>query len=197
MREFEVSITANRPQYIEGFKFSIEPQTSVKKTIPGSTAVHEAMHVVAALENGTGVDSATIVSGNGYLGLTRLTKPDAVAAMAPHAMGSGGTGHDVFIAGIIGNAGAAESAARGIINSNMDKVEAVATVLEENRTIGSGEINSAINEITNPKPRMATLFIETPTGEQIKERVEVRDNIVMVPNVWYQLAGTPSPSRIN
>lgn len=188
MREFEVSITANRSRYIEGFKFSIEPQTPVKKTIPGSTAIHEAMHAVAALENGTSVDSVTIVPGDGYLGLTKLGKADAVAAMAPHSMGKAGTGHDVFIAGIIGNAGAAESVARGIINSNMDKVEAVASVLEEKRTIGSGEIHSAIDEIKNPKPISVTLFIESPTGEQRKERVEVRDNIVMVPGVWVNVS---------
>ncbi|HYM65506.1 MAG TPA: hypothetical protein VES68_03425 [Candidatus Sulfotelmatobacter sp.] len=175
-------IEAGRTQYIEGFKINVEIVKPKNKTIPGGTAIHEAMHVVGAIENGTGVKSATIIPGDGYLGLTELSRPDAVAAMAPHSMGASGTGYDVYVAGLMGNAGSSESAARGIISANMDKVEAVATVLEEKGTITTGDINEAVDELKSPKPKIGTLSIQSKNGEQRKERVEIRDNIVIVPD---------------
>ena len=174
-------IEAGIVNYAEGFKFVVNKDIPAKKTIPSGTATHEAMHVVAAIQNGTGVESATIIPGTGYLGLTKLAKPDAVAAMAPHSMGASGTGYDVYIAGIIGNAGHAQSAARSIISSHMEEVEAVAIALEEKKSVGSGDIKKAIYDVTNPRPEEATLFIENDEGKVIKERVEVRDNIVLPP----------------
>jgi hypothetical protein len=177
-----MKIEAGRTEYFNGFKLSIEVPQLEKRVRPGGTATHEAMHVVGALGNGTGVKSATIVPGVGYSGLTELSRADAVAAMAPHSMGASGTGYDVYIAGLMGNAGSAESAARGIINANLDKVEAVATVLEEKRTINSSDISNAIDELKNPKPKIGTLFVEDKNGMQRKEKVEVRDNVVIVPD---------------
>lgn len=174
-------IEAGRTQYVEGNRLSVELNPVLPGAIPGETATHEAMHVIAAYENGTGVESATIIPGAGYLGLTRLKRFDAVSAMAPHSMGKSGTSHDVYIASLFANAGAAESAARGIINSNMDKVAAVASSLEEKKTITGSDIDRVINEVKNPKPQIATLFIESQDGRQVKEKVEVRDNIVIVP----------------
>ena len=152
-------IEAGRTQFIGTAKLNLEishqPEIEI---IPGRTATHEAMHVIGAKKNRTGVESATIVAGDGYLGLTILSKPDAVAAMAPHSMGAGGTGHDVFIAGHIGNAGAAESAARGIIRSNMDEVHAVAVALEKKKTITSADID--VFELHDAFSIMAALSLE-------------------------------------
>jgi len=102
-------------QFIEGFKVTVKPVESTK-IIPGSVANHEAKHIVAAITNGTGVKKATIVPGEGCLGLTELTRPDAIAAAAPHATGCDGTGHDVFIIGLMGHdVNAVSNAAREII----------------------------------------------------------------------------------
>jgi len=183
-------IEAGRTQFIGTAKLNLEishqPEIEI---IPGRTATHEAMHVIGAKKNRTGVESATIVAGDGYLGLTILSKPDAVAAMAPHSMGAGGTGHDVFIAGHIGNAGAAESAARGIIRSNMDEVHAVAVALEKKKTITSADIDEAIDEVKNPKPQIVTLTIESEEGELREKEVEIIDNVIMFPGEWVDLTG--------
>ena len=181
MRSIEAQIPIGKTTFIEGLKIFAEAPIQKPKTRPGGTALHEAMHVIAANENGTGVESATIIPGDGYLGLTKLSRPDAVAAMGPHSMGASGTSFDVFIAGQIGNAGAAESAARGIINSNMDKVEAVASVLEEKGTIGGSEISQAIREVEHPTPQLATIFIEAPTGETQKlSNLEIHDGAIKI-----------------
>ncbi len=178
-------IEAGKPQYVGDLRVSLEAPAPLIKTNPGSTAIHEAKHVVAALKNGTGVEGATIVPGAGFLGLTRLSRPDAVAALAPHATGESGTGHDVFIASQMGAIGA-ESAARSIINSNMDEVMAVAVALEENKSLGSWDIDRAINKLSNPDPEFGILTVETPSGEQKKEKVEIRDNIIMKPVIVFQ-----------
>jgi len=183
-----MKIETGKTSFIEGVKFRVELNVPEKKIVPGGTATHEAMHVVAALGNGTGVESATIIPGAGYLGLTKLSKPDAVAAMAPHAMGAGGTGYDVYIAGIIGNAGSAESAARGIINSNMDKVMAVAQKLEENKTLISSDISNVLFELKNPSPEEATLYIENSNREVTEKSVEIKNNTVMIPDEWVNLS---------
>lgn len=181
MNTIEVPIQHNTPTFHEGFKITAILPDIKPKTAPGGTSIHEAKHVVAAKENGTEVQSATIIAGDGYLGLTVLSRPDAVAAMAPHATGEGGTGHDVYVAGLIGNAGAAESAARGIINSNMDKVMAVASVLEEKGTIGSSDIDKAIREVENPTPLFATVFIENPNGDSKKlSGLEIKDGAINI-----------------
>lgn len=178
MNRVEVPINKGEATFYEGYKItSIMPEAKPPIVLQGKT-VHEAKHVVAAELNGTAVQSATIIAGVGYEGLTILSKPDAVAALAPHATGESGTGHDVMIAELIGSAGA-ESAARGIINSNMDKVMAVAEVLEEKRTIGSTDIKKAIKEVDSPPPIFATVFVETPDGHSKKlSGLEVKDGAI-------------------
>jgi hypothetical protein len=186
-------IEVGKTHYFEGHKFRLDMDPVPPKPIPGGTAMHEAMHIVPAIENGTGVESATIVPGAGYSGLTKLSRPDIVAAMGPHSMGASGTGYDVYIAGLMGNAGGAESAARGIINSNMDKVRAVASKLEEVKTLTSVDIFRAIDEVDHPKPQPATLFIENENGDQSKKRVVVRDNILIEKVDLIEIFSTKKP----
>lgn len=173
-----MKIEAGRTFYGEGFKADFIPDSKPKKTIPGGTAKHEAMHVIAGIMNGTSVESASIIPGPGYNGITKLAKADAVAAMAPHSMGASGTSYDVYIAGLMGNASSAESAARSIIMSNQDKVEAVAVALEEKRFVSSSDINMAINEVDNPAPISGTLFVESDEGKLRKIRAQLQDNMV-------------------
>ena len=147
------------------------------------TQRHEAKHVVTARRRGIGVDMATSIPGSGYDGLTKLSRPDAVAALAPHATGESGTGHDVFIAKMTGDAGA-ESEARRIVDANTEAIEAVATALHNYGTIGPSEIDEAMDSVGKPFFKSATLVVETEAGQTIKEEVDVKDdNTITVPQV--------------
>ncbi len=188
-------IEAGRTFYGKEFKAKVEVDPLPKKPKPGDTATHEAMHIVAALANGTGVEGASIIPGPGYLGITYLSKPDAVAALAPHSMGASGTSYDVFMASQIGGSSGAESSARAIIHSNSEKVEAVASMLEEKKSAGSNDIQKAIDEVDHPLPRSGTIFIEDSKGKVEKKKVEVRDNIVILPENW--LESFPLKPKIN
>src|SRR5690349_20517754 len=89
------NIEANRPPQalMPGIIASLEmlEQKPQRKPTNG-TARHEAKHVVAAMETGTSVSKVTIIPGEGYLGLTVLSSPNAIAALAPHSTGESGTG---------------------------------------------------------------------------------------------------------
>ncbi|GEM_PF-3363308 len=160
-----------------------------KRTIPGGTAKHEAMHAVAAEENGTSVSLATIVPGEGYLGLTVLSRPDAVAAAAPHAHGHSGTSHDMKIVEFMGvSPSAASNAARNIIGRNSHKVEAVASHLQDNKSLSGFEVRNTMSdaeeELRNPVYE-AIVTVKNPLGEVRKfDRIEARNSTVMVPGEW-------------
>ena len=193
MNRFEAGMTIgiNETKWVAGFKISTEGKDPTpKKKSTNSTAKHEAMHVVAAINNGTSVESVTIVPGPGYSGLTELSRPDPVAALAPHANGADGTSYDVYIAGLMGHSPESlGGVARGIIGAHQDEVEAVAVALEEERTLGNGGINRAIEEYKRPKFETAKVSIQNSEGGRVEiSKAEVRDNIVMVPEVWYSLA---------
>lgn len=179
---------------LEGARATLELEAKKRRKPVNGTARHEAKHVVAALETGTQVSKVTIIPGEGYLGLTELLAPNAIAALAPHETGESGTSWDVHIAERIGAHGAA-SAARSIIENNMDKVDAVACALEDHNTLDSFGIKRAIEEAQKPKEQFGILRLELPTGQQIEDKVQVRDNIVMNEGVWYSLAN--KATRLN
>jgi len=179
---------------LEGARATLEIEAQKKRKPVNGTARHEAKHVIAALETGTQVAKVTIIPGEGYLGLTELMAPNAIAALAPHATGESGTGWDVHIAERIGAHGA-ESAARSIIENNMDQVDAVACALEDQNTLDSFGIRRAINEAKKPKEQFGILKLELPTGGKVEGEVKVRDNVIMDENVWYSLAN--KASRLN
>ena len=202
MNRFEAGMTLgiNETKWVAGFKISTEGKDPTpKKKSTNSTAKHEAMHVVAAINNGTSVESVTIVPGPGYSGLTELSRPDPVAALAPHANGADGTSYDVYIAGLMGHSSESlGGVARGIIGAHQEEVEAVAVALEEERTLGSLGIKRAIEEYKRPKFETAKVSVQTPDGDRVEiSKAQVRDNIVMVPNVWYQLAETATKPQIH
>lgn len=88
--------------------------------------------------------------------------------------------------------------ARGIIGAHQDEVEAVAVALEEERSLGSSGINKAIDEYRRPKFETAKVTVQSSSGERIEiSKAKVRDNIVMVSNVWYEMAEKATKPQIH
>lgn len=191
MRGSEIPV--NTSVYLEnGVKI-----TAVKKApdvesgvTPGTTAKHEARHAVAARRNGTGVESATIISGSGYLGMTRLAKFDAVAAAAAHAHGDSGTGHDMAIiraSGISENA--AISGARSALSGAEKEIHEVASMLQRKGTVSGSEIDIAMANAGREKEKIsAVIFIKSPDGKEEKREIETKRDTVMIPGEWITLS---------
>lgn len=164
----------------------------IKKRIPGSTAIHEAKHIVAA---SVPVIMATIIPSRreGYNGLTQLAAFDPVAAVAPYATGSSGTGHDTFIVERMGySVSSLAGTARRRINKNWDKVIAIADALEEKGTIGTQEIRRAMQEGSkkeNTTEKSEVLFsITNRKGkEKLLKRVAIENGNVLIPGEWIKL----------
>lgn len=173
--------------YVNGFRVEAHALHRRKPT-PSETAYHEAEHSVVAEKNGTFVKRATIVPGPGYGGLTEMTRPDPIAAAAPHAQGRSGTSYDVFIIGLMGvSVGSAASAAQSILRGNQEHVEAVASELEDKRTLSGEEIRQVMTDVE--KGKEVVVFIRSPKGEEqrISERsrhkapVEIPKELVTLP----------------
>ena len=109
-----------------GFQISAkskEQGQNRSKIVAGRIARHEAKH---AFPNPDNVKTVTIIPGPGYFGLTELHIPDPVAALAPHATGEDGTGHDVVVASFMTNdVSSAENVARRLTNENPEEIEEV------------------------------------------------------------------------
>ena len=180
MKEFDIAI--GKTNYIDGLQISIN--RTRRKVSPSGTAIHEAKHVVAARHNGTGIRMATIHPGVGYSGMTELSRPDAVAALAPHATGEGGTSWDVQIAEDIGSAGAA-GAARAIINSNMEEVFAVAEALEEQKTITGTGVEKAISDMD--KEDVSISIVDVAGNFKELSQTVTKGEILMIPGEWVTL----------
>ena len=188
MRSPEAMISIDQTQYINNFRVSVKRDGPEPIHTPiGNTAMHEAKHIVAAVHNGTHVRRATISPGPGYLGLTELSRPDAVAAAAPHATGCSGTGHDVHIVGAMGHdLDSVSSIARSIIANNAEQVHAVASALEAKRTIGGYDVQEAMDGVRNKKKssEKATLFVKAPDGREQVASVSVHNDKIMLPGEW-------------
>lgn len=153
---------------------------------PTDTAQHEATHAVVARANDTGVDEASIIPGPGYLGITKLTRFDAVAAMAPHAMGHDGTGWDVHITQLQGHSpNGAESVARRYAESEKEVIQEVAAHLDDKGTLSG----SQIDEIRNDVKRGERVTVTQTNADGVVEVFEARakDGIVMLPSRMYNL----------
>lgn len=177
-------------------------QKAHKKRATNGVAKHEADHVIAAIYNGTSVESVTIVPGPGYLGLTKLSRADPVAAAGPYSQGgeeARGIWSDEWSIEAAGySVGAMASIAGGIISAHEDEKEAVAIALEEEKTLGSNGISKAMHEAKVEKFETATVFVQSDEGKSAEiSGVEVRDNIVMMPDVWYKLAESTNNPQIH
>lgn len=188
MRSETLSVTGDT--YIDGFQIRVQKDNKPHIT-PGSTAVHEATHAVAAIANGTSVKKATIEPGPGYLGLTELSRFDPIAAAAPHADGCSGTGHDVHIVAMMGiDVRAASSAALGVVGQNRQEIGAVASLLEEKKTITGSDIEASIREVGEKKKghEKAIVFIKAADGSERSLKTDMHGGIVMIPGEWITLS---------
>jgi hypothetical protein len=150
------------------------------------TSLHEALHIITAENNGTSVESATIVKSGNALGSTQLSRPDAASAMAAHAHGHSGTSWDVYITTRMGvNTQTASSTAVAIVNENYHQLNPVAVALEENRTMSGTEIRSVIREADEDKkygPKIKVdVYIKNQEGLELKFKQESRghENIIV------------------
>lgn len=168
-----------------------------------SVARHEIEHAVTALENGTSVESATIIPGPGYNGLTRLSRFDPIAAVAPYANGRDGTSHDVFITKLSGhNPEALSGIARSITDKKRSHIEEVARKLDEKGTLSGDEIKRVMRKVdkekSEPKFKKADVFITDANGGQKEiNNVDVRGGKVavpidLVPGKWTPMPGKPA-----
>jgi hypothetical protein len=191
MRSPEFTIGIDKTQYINGYQIHVQSTKSEEPQItPGTTALHEAKHAVVAIRNGTGVKNVTITPGPGYLGLTELTRPDPVAAAAPHADGCSGTDHDVHIIAIMGaDLGASSKVAAGITASNREEIKAVASLLEAKRTLSGGDIDETIKAVQNKKNGQteALIIIKAPDEKEQTLKSSVKNGKVMLPGKWIAL----------
>ncbi|HVF68958.1 MAG TPA: hypothetical protein VNA13_00150, partial [Xanthomonadales bacterium] len=147
-----VSISPTETKYLKsGTRISAYFAEKKQLKTPSDTAQHEAKHAVVAILTNTGVESATIIPGPGYLGLTKLSGFNAAAAAAD-ADGHGGTGHDLFIISASGHdVGSARSVARSVISSNRDEAEATASLIEERGIVSGIEIDQTIKEVRSKR----------------------------------------------
>jgi hypothetical protein len=182
------SIGINETQYLaNGVRVSSAGKFEERER-PGETALHEAEHAVVAEENGTAVVSATIVPGEGYSGLTMLSKTDAVAAAAPHSNGRRGTSWDMQIVRRMGSESAAIHAAQHILAGNKEKVDEVASILEKKKTIGRTEVRDAMDGVYKKEREAVTVWLRDPAGRERKlTDVRVVEGKLIIPGEWVTL----------
>jgi len=134
---------------------------------------------------GTWVRKATRIPGPGYLGLTELSRPDPIAAAGPHATGSHGTAHDVFIIGFMGHdVHSASSIARNIIENNIEKIEAVGSLIEEKQTVTGNEIQEAMNSVDRKEEKVKVIIKSQDGGEQQTEELASQKGVVVFRREW-------------
>lgn len=181
MANHEISVPINAVRYVGETQIS-SLIVSKEKKATSNTALHEAAHAIVASIRGT-LDSVTTTPGPGYLGLTRVRRPDIVAAMAAHADGMSGTGHDVRVAGMLGNPAAAEHTAKGMLEAHRDEQDEVALALDEKRFLTSGEVNTIMRR-TRKQRGEVLLIIKNPGEKEKKATVKAVNGVVMVPGEW-------------
>jgi hypothetical protein len=147
MKERGISIPIGRNAYLEdGTRVSaqlVQPEwAGVSLT---STEEHEVIHAVVSEKVLVGsVDEVSIVPGPGYLGYMRPNRMTAAAAIAPHALGMSGTGHDVMIVEHMGGSSGAGSVARTIVRESSDEIKAVGLELKKKKTLTGGDVREAM-----------------------------------------------------
>lgn len=153
---------------------------------PSDTAEHESTHAVVAIAHGTDVESASVIPGDGYLGITKLTKFDAVAAVAPHAMGHDGTGWDLYITKAQGHSpDHAGSVARSYATTEKNVILEVAAHLDAKGAMSGSEIKTIREDLKQGESVTVKHTDEKGNVETIETRAE--DGIVMFPSRLYNL----------
>ncbi|HUQ85891.1 MAG TPA: hypothetical protein VM077_06245 [Candidatus Limnocylindrales bacterium] len=182
----EISIPINKTTYTENGAryYVVTVSTHQQKTSTNSTAVHEAQHAVTAILGGTDVIDVSIIKSGNALGVTRLSRFDAAAAMAPHAHGSSGTWSDVSkVEYFTGNSDAAASAAKSMLSGQTHSVNAVAVRLEEERIIDGHTVKRIMQEADTDKElghkKVVDIYVKSSDGTERKMTQEIRgENVI-------------------
>lgn len=129
----------------DGSTVTVRIKNPLQRFRASETALHEIEHAFVGAKRGVGIEEVSVVPGPGYLGFTRFSRPDAVAAAAPHANGRDGTEHDMNIVEHLGaDESSACSAARTILAGREKLIEQLAGFLEFKQSIDGGEFLSAL-----------------------------------------------------
>lgn len=139
-----------------GDKIKSTPMTKRRLLMnPGSTPIHEAIHAVAGIVDGAGVEYATIQPTRDSYGSTKLLRPSVGAAAAPHFKGCKGTGYDMHIVEAMGyDESSAILAAASLIAGLDDEINDVAAELVHKGTLNGSEIEHIMKESANPRFRI-------------------------------------------
>lgn len=138
-----------------GIKALITPIAPFDMVTPGSTSYHEAAHTVAALLTGDTPEIASRNPGPGYLGITILRRFNKLAFVAAHALGCSGAGHDLSVLHRMGHdIGSLASAARDLLSGNLNKVYAVASLIQAKGAITGGEAKWVMDKLDNPEAKV-------------------------------------------
>jgi len=160
-KEFEVSIGTTK--IAPGWTVDIEPVKPFQVR-PGYTSRHEGIHTVTAIITGTHVIEASRNPGPGYRGRTILAEKNAIAGIAAHAMGCGGTAYDVMIVRLQGHdPNSLASVARSILSGHEDEIYDVASAIEAKGAISGDEAEQIIYKARNPE---AKVEITDPLGQK-------------------------------
>ena len=188
MRRLSVPV-GGKERFANGAEVRVKSLALVREDIiPSEVSFHEAEHVVPNPDN---VEEATIVEGPRYRGRTKLRRFDPIAAAGPHANGRRGTGHDLMLIKLHGhNVEGAVGGAQIHLAGKGDHVRAVASLLEEKRTISGGEAKAVMEEVDLGKK--VQVEISDPDGRkhEITERVKGDAKfmqIEMQPDIAYPL----------
>jgi len=102
-------------------------------------------------------------------------------------MGRSGTGWDVQVVEIMGhNVQSAAHAGRSIVEERKDEVHAVASHLEENKTLSGFEIRETIHNVREKTQEVEIVF-EMPNGDRQKiEKQKARKGIVVFEKKWLE-----------
>lgn len=162
MKEFQLS--EGTSEIAPGWSVTIKQLNPVDRTIPGSTARHEALHTVAAILNNTHVKEASKIPGPGYLGRTILGQFDGLSFVAAHAFGCSGTGHDRAVLVMLGHSPEVlASSARSLLSGHEDEIQAVSSLIESKGTISGYEAKDAMGRAANPE---VDIYLFGPEGEK-------------------------------
>lgn len=182
-----IQVSLGRKSYDGEYEIQTVTTDVFYEDIPsGETANHEAEHSVVAEEDNATVEMASIVPGPGYLGITKLSRFSAAAAVAPHANGRYGTGHDLAVTQQMrADIGTAIGTAKSIIMRRQRQIRAVAGALETHRTLSGGEIRKVMDSVDRGV-EMTVFVRNTKTGEEQETKsIRSTEKDLIIEKEWY------------
>lgn len=146
-RQEGIQIGIDKPTYHNGIKIEAYKIEDSSKGA-SDTALHEAKHVVAGIDDGANIEVVSVVPGPGYLGITRFNRFTDAGAAAPDADGHNGTGWDThLIEKHGGNLMSARVRGKSSILRRPKHVLKVARELDRRGTLNGSEVMQIYREL--------------------------------------------------